>query len=251
MIILAGALGAFALLALLFRRLRQLSRQHTQLRVERDCERILRDIGMTPVAEPNLIEVEDAQQATFIDAPVRRKGHLSLHLGQNVGGFLNRRRDHRHLAVAASSAAFATAAVVAALVTVPGSDISGLPDNGPDIVTPAAKRPGRSPTGRELPSDPETPNGSSAPATPERWDSPNDVGLKAATVDDPIPQPVASTSPSPRQTSASPPGTSEASAPPPTHAPAPPSPTPRTTNSPILNICASIKPLLSQFCLGL
>jgi hypothetical protein len=250
MIILAGALGAI-LLALLFRRLRQLSRQLAQLRVERDCERILRDIGMTWVAETNLIEVEDAQPATAIDAPVRRKGHLSLYLGQNVGDFLNRRHHQRHLAVAAGTTVFATAAVIAALVTGPESSNLGLPDDGPDIVTPAATRPGRSPTGTPDPSDPATPDDPSAPATPEHWDSTEDIGLKVATVADPSPHPaVASASPSPRQTSPSPKASHEASTPKPTQPPATPPPHPAATDSPALDICASVKPLLG-LCLGL
>ncbi|MGW1961728.1 hypothetical protein ACWCPD_15800 [Streptomyces sp. NPDC001935] len=255
MIVLAGALGAFALLALLFRRLRRLSRQLAQLRVERDCERILRDLGMTWVAEPNRIEVEDAQQqATFIDAPVRRKGHLSLYLGQNVGDFLTRRRDNRHLAVAAGTAVIATAAVIAALVTAPDSGISGMPHDGPDIVTPAAPRQGRSPTDTPDPSDPAGPDDQSAPATPEHWDSTEDIGLKVATVADPSPQPVASVSPTPRQTSASPTAgptaSHEASTPTPTQPPATPPPHPAATDSPALDICASVKPLLG-LCLGL
>ncbi len=46
-IILAGALGAFApVVFLLIQRLRQLSWQLTQIRVERDSESILREIGL-------------------------------------------------------------------------------------------------------------------------------------------------------------------------------------------------------------
>ncbi|MEU4172864.1 hypothetical protein AB0F46_39030 [Streptomyces sp. NPDC026665] len=249
MIILAGALGAL-LLALLFRRLRRLSRQLAQLRVERDCERILRDIGMTWVAETKLHEVEDAQPATPIDAPVRRKGHLSLYLGQNVSGFLTQRRNHRHLAVAAGTAVIATAAVVAALVTVPGSGFEGSPDRGPDIVTHAGKRPGRSPTDTPDPSDPAPTDVPTDPATPVHWDSTTDIGLKVATVVEPSPQTVASAKPTPRHTSASPPGTSGASTPPPTHTAPQPSPRPTATNSPALNVCASVKPLVG-LCLGL
>lgn len=73
--ILAGALGAIALVVwLLFRQLRKLSWQLTQLRVERDSDRILRDIGYQPEArslEPTEEEIE----------PVRRKRHLALYMG--------------------------------------------------------------------------------------------------------------------------------------------------------------------------
>jgi hypothetical protein len=108
--ILAGALGAIALIVyLLFRRLRSLSWQLTQLRVERDCERILREIGIPSGTRP----VATAPPAL----PVRRKRHLSLYLG-GLGALVSVReaaRRHRP-ALVASGAATAVAMSAAALI---------------------------------------------------------------------------------------------------------------------------------------
>lgn len=87
--ILAGALGAIALIVyLLFRRLRQLSWQLTQLRVERDSERILREIGIRTGSR----HIE----AIPTDAPARRKGHLSLYIGGGLASAVMRLRDTCH-----------------------------------------------------------------------------------------------------------------------------------------------------------
>lgn len=108
--ILAGALGAIALIVyLLFRWLRRLSWQLTQLRVERDCEQILRQIGIggsRPVTTAPSVQ------------PVRRKRHLALYLGGMSAALVrlsDASRQHRP-ALVASGAATAVAVCGAGLL---------------------------------------------------------------------------------------------------------------------------------------
>lgn len=129
LIILAGALGAMALNVLLFRRLRQLSWQLARLRVERDCERILRELGKP--TEIHLAERENAKDQTFSTIPVRSKAHLSLYRGGNVAALVIFRRHQRHFAAAAGTAVFAAAAIVAVLLISPNRDLPGLPYDAP------------------------------------------------------------------------------------------------------------------------
>ncbi len=124
--ILAGALGAIALIVyLLFRRLRRLSWQLTQLRVERDCERILQDIGLAGSRPVTTAQPATAHPATEPPAvPVRRKRHLRLY--QGLGGMsaaFVRMQDasrRRRPALITSGAATAVVASLATLILVHG-----------------------------------------------------------------------------------------------------------------------------------
>jgi hypothetical protein len=241
-IILAGALGAFALIVyLLFRRLRQLSWQLTQLRVERDCERILRVLKMGPEDAPT--EKGDAQELYSVETPVRSKGHLALYLGGNVAAFLAAHRHQRHLATAAGTALFATAAVVAALITVPGTDLPGLPDDGPPgRHSPVQSAPARSPT---------DPPGSSSASPPDRRDSDEvDDGLTVAGSHLPSSVPSAATSPPPVLRTPSPSGASTSPAPSKSQSLTPPQ-TPAASSSSLLDLCVSVEALIDlDLCLG-
>ena len=167
-IILAGALGASALIVyLLFRQLRKLTWQLTQLRVERDCERILRAFGM-PHVEINLTEKGAAQEHTSATTPVRRKRHLTLYLGGSVAAFLASRRHQRHLATAAGTAAFAAAAMIAALIAGPGQQMPGLDDSPPPILAPGHSSASDSqPPARSSPPAPTAGSQRQAPQTPD------------------------------------------------------------------------------------
>lgn len=106
-IILAGALGALALVvALLFRQLRQLSWQLTVLRVERDSERILREIGIRPGSGSGVTEP--------LEDPVRRKHHLALHIGGGLAAALMKMRHLRRTSALVASSAAATIVLGAA-----------------------------------------------------------------------------------------------------------------------------------------
>ncbi len=157
--ILAGALGALALIVyLLFRRLRQLSWQLTQLRVERDCERILHEIGIRGGSRPVVNEPPAV--------PVRRKGHLSLYLGGGVAAALARLRDtwHRRRATMVASGAAATIALgAAALLLVtnggPGDDLGPTPPP-PESVSSEPGTPGGRASSGSAPPPESSPAGS-------------------------------------------------------------------------------------------
>lgn len=123
-IILAGAFGALALFVfLLFRHLRNLSWQITQLRVERDSERILHDIGIRTQPKNN----KPDQMA----GPVRRKGHLALYLGGGLAAALAQLRDltrQQRQALVASGAAATAALAAFSLLLIAAS--AGLPPEG-------------------------------------------------------------------------------------------------------------------------
>lgn len=237
LIILAGALGAFALIVyLLFRRLRQLSWQLTQLRVERDCERILRVLKMGPEDAPT--EKGDVQELHSVETPVRSKGHLSLYLGGNVAAFLAGHRNQRHLATAAGTALFATAAVVAALMTVPSTDIPGLPDDGPPGPhTPTQSALIRSPTG---------PADSPSASRPDHWDSAGtDDGLTVAGSHLPSSVPSSATS-----MPGSPSSATNSKVPSQPQSSTPPQ-TPTASSSPLLDLCVNVQSLVElNLCLG-
>ncbi|MFE6362904.1 hypothetical protein ACFVP3_23260 [Streptomyces sp. NPDC057806] len=104
-IILAGALGVIApVVFLLSHRLRQLSWQLTQLRVERDSERILRDIGLRAgTGSPDPPESEAARAI--------RHERLAPHHGGSLGAALAELcHNHRPAVVAAAATAVAAAA---------------------------------------------------------------------------------------------------------------------------------------------
>ncbi|MET9081375.1 hypothetical protein ABZX77_05640 [Streptomyces sp. NPDC004237] len=140
--ILAGALGAIALIVyLLFRRLRQLSWQLTQLRVERDSERILREIGIVRSgSRPGVTEP--------LEEPVRRKHHLALYLGGGLTAALMKVRHPRHAPAIAAGTAAATIALGAAtllLITqVPHSDLPAAPPTGEASPVSSQPEPGSS-----------------------------------------------------------------------------------------------------------
>lgn len=143
--ILAGALGAIALIVyLLFRRLRRLSWQLTQLRVERDSETILHDIGIRTGSRP--------ARTTPPTAPVRRKRHLSLYLGGSAVGALwlrSRWREHRAGLVASGAAA---TAVVAAATLYLATTIDLTPPGPATPVPPPSETVGPSSGPQPLPS---------------------------------------------------------------------------------------------------
>ncbi|MFJ2477048.1 hypothetical protein ACIOWI_29435 [Streptomyces sp. NPDC087659] len=106
-ILIAGVIGALALgVYLLFRQLRTISWQLTQLRVEHDSERILHAIGVT---------------STAVHArpyPIRRKRHLALYLGGGAAVLAFLARNVRlHPAAAATAGGVALAAAAATVVT--------------------------------------------------------------------------------------------------------------------------------------
>lgn len=145
--ILAGALGAIALIVyLLFRRLRALSWQLTQLRVERDCERILREIGISGGSRP----VVTAPPAP----PVRRKRHLSLYLGglgATLASLKEASRRHRPALVAsgaASAVVMSAAAMILATSLHPPRENSNVPARSPTSIP---SQPGPAPPSRSSP----------------------------------------------------------------------------------------------------
>lgn len=160
--ILAGALGAIALIVfLLFRQLRELSWQLTQLRVERDSERILHDIGLRP-GPTSLNEVDPTE-------PVLRKRHLALYLG-GLSIALARLRESSHShrpALVASGAAAAVITAAASLIVLQGAPTSppGTTPPPPRVTTPA---PSHSAGVSPQPRDPQPPAGpgAAAPSSP-------------------------------------------------------------------------------------
>ncbi|MET7776247.1 hypothetical protein ABZU94_10785 [Streptomyces mirabilis] len=241
LIILAGALGALLLNVLLFRRLRQLSWQLARLRVERDCERILRELGKP--AEIHLAERENARDLAFSRIPVRSKAHLSLYRGGLVAAWVTSRRHQRHFAAAASTAVFAAAAVVAVLLTAPNRDLPGLPYDTP---------PGLGSSDHPLSS--RSPTGNSRPAASSSGDEAlmsADQGMSVNGVHSPRREVSPSASPSPSLATPRPPGTTAPEQPAPTHDPT--SLQPSATPSPIgsaslLNLCVDAGPLDLDIC---
>lgn len=144
-IILAGALGAIALsVYLLFRQLRKLSWQLTQLRVERDSERILHAIGVRTYQTA----VNGGEEGSA--DPARRKGHLTLYLGGgSLAALLLQLRDYlgaQRGALAVSSAVTAAAALAAGTIVV-------LPPSGSGPTPGDARSPSSGhPTSLESPS---------------------------------------------------------------------------------------------------
>lgn len=128
-IVLAAALAS-VLIVLLFRRLRRLSRQLTELRVARDSEEILQQIGVGGGSRP--IAVEQSQD------PVRRKRHLSLYIGGLSGtiGRLRWRRPRYRTALLAGGATAGIALGAAVTLLVAGSH--GLLPSGPRAAPPQA-----------------------------------------------------------------------------------------------------------------
>lgn len=105
-IVLACVLGVTLVVYLLFRRLRELSWQLTQLRVEHDSEMILRAIGVPP------------QIGVVISEPVRRKRHLRMYRGGRAPAALTGLLQglFRHRLAAVASAGMVVAVVTTALV---------------------------------------------------------------------------------------------------------------------------------------
>ncbi|MEU8907046.1 hypothetical protein [Streptomyces mirabilis] len=242
LIILAGALGAMALNVLLFRRLRQLSWQLTRLRVERDCERILRELGKP--AEIHLAERENARDQTFSRIPVRSKAHLSLYRGGLVAAWASRRHQ-RHFAAAAGTAVFAATAILAVLLTAPSRDLPGLPyDTPPGLGTSEHPPSNRSPAGQ----------GSSPSAASSSGDEAlvsSDQGLSVNGVHSPSREVPVSASPSPSLATPRPPGATASEQPAPTHDPTSPQPSATsnpTSSTPLPNLCVDAGRLDQDLC---
>ncbi|MFJ4551015.1 hypothetical protein ACIP4X_17610 [Streptomyces sp. NPDC088817] len=157
LIILAGAFGAVALFVyLLFRQLKKISWQLTQLRVERDSERILHDIGLRTQPPDH-----DADQRA---GPVRRKRHLALYVGGNLTAALAELRDlsrqKRQALLASGAAAMAALGAIGLLLVVGSKEIQ--PDDEQSVPSDAVSSAPPEP-GAPRP-DPATPGASSGPA---------------------------------------------------------------------------------------
>lgn len=247
LIILAGALGATALNVLLFRRLRQLSWQLTRLRVERDCERILRELGRP--AEIHLAERENAKDQTFSRIPVRSKAHLSLYRGGLVAAWVTSRRHQRHFAAAAGTAVFAATAILAVLLTAPNRNLPGLPyDTPPGLGSSGHPQSGLLPARK----------GTSPPVASSSGDEAlmsAGQGMSVNGVDSPSREVPVSASPSPSLATPRPPGTTTPSEQPaPTHDPT--SLQPSTTSRPTSvasqrNLCVDSGPPDLDICADL
>ena len=233
-IILAGALGALALVvALLFRQLRQLSWQLTVLRVERDSERILREIGIRPGSGSNVTEP--------LEDPVRRKHHLALYIGGGLAAALMKMRHLRRTPALVASSAAATIVLGAAtllLITTQAPD-SQLPTTPPTgEVSPASSRQEPQSSGTASPSGalwrPGTPG--AMPQASEITDDGGDVVL--STTVNVLPSTTDSAG-APASRNASSGGSPPASG---TSPPAPSAPAPSVTSTPPL--CLDVQILL-------
>lgn len=261
--IIAGALGAIALVvALLFRRLSQLSRQLMVLRVERDSERILHQIGLHP--GPTLLDL-----AGPASEPVRRKRHLTLYVGGLAAAAARLRHLGRHHPGATAAVGAATVAAVcttAALLALGGGPPPPHRGHG---APPAITSPGPSGTASVSPEPTQT-GTTNAPSPSARGPSAGsgtDEGGDAAMSSS---GPIAQQSPAPPGSGPSgepPPGSPTASSPgqppgssppgttaPPTTGPpqtsAPPPPTTGPGAPPLL--CVDVRTLLElELCLGL
>ncbi|GHA00915.1 hypothetical protein ACFOOM_12545 [Streptomyces echinoruber] len=157
-IILAGALGVVGIVVfLLFRQLRELSWQLTQLRVERDSERILRDIGLGGLEPAPITDPADQPE------PVRKKRHLALYLGGFSAPLLGLRdlaRRHRRTLVAGGAVTAAAAAAVSMALILSGdlTPPSGRQGPVPRYTSPAPTHTA-GPTPRPSPSSTGPPGG--------------------------------------------------------------------------------------------
>ena len=250
--ILAGALGVAALIVyLLFRRLRKLSWQLTEMRVERDSERILQQIGLR--AASRSLDLKNPG-----DVPVRRKRHLALYLGGALSAALAklRRVGHSHPQVAVTGGVVTTVAVgAAALLLTLGGGATG-PHSFPTGTLP----PG--PTGPAMTSSAPTargPSGEPPPASSSSGGTATGGGDQAISATGPIAiqssttqqpsgrSPTADPTESEPQDSSPPASTSGATEP---SAPAPSTTAPGT--DPVLGLCADVRMLLElHVCLGL
>jgi hypothetical protein len=191
-IVLAGGLGVanFITVALLFRRDRQLSRQLSDMRAERNSEWILHALKSVPDNREQAAPAAngDYQPPAVGPQPVRRKKHLGLFLGGGSAaalaslGLAARRawQRHPHIVVAGALGAVTAAAVGVALTGVhPGSSSGGgsPPTWPPTTATVTATRsrgsspppaPAGSPPASSSPglSPPASPTESRSPASP-------------------------------------------------------------------------------------
>jgi hypothetical protein len=248
--ILAGALGAIALIVyLLFRRLRELSWQLTQLRVERDSERILREIGIRSEFRPVM--------TTSTDAPARRKGHLSLYLGSGLAAAVLKLRDtyRQHRSALVASGAATTVAIGAAALLLattldhPPPGVIGPAVPPTHVVSPAPSASGKQPSRAPTP-PPQAPGPSSGPRTgTDEAEVDLDTAANVVTSLQPPPVSEVSNTGAPRHSSpggGSPPTT----VPPPTE---PSAPVPSTSHppSPTPVLCVDVRRLLElTLCLG-
>ena len=234
--ILAGALGATALIVyLLFRRLRQLSWQLTQLRVERDSERILREIGIVRAGSRTGLTGP-------VEEPVRRKHHLALNLGGGLTAALLKVRHPRHAPAIAAGAAAATIALGAAtllLITqAPHSDLPAAPPTGE--VSRVSSRPEPDSSGNASSSSasrqPRAPG--AMPAASQLTDDGGDVAMGTISNAPPGTTEAAGT-PAPRSSPSR--GSPEATG---TSPPAPSAPVPSATPTGMPVLCVDLRVLL-------
>lgn len=230
-IILAGVLGVLALIVLLFRRLRQISWQLTQLRVEHDSERILREIGIGAGSTTGSPHVRTA--------PVRRRQHLALYLG---GGMSAALMKLRHLRRAPALVAGGTTAVALGtalmLVTIPGTT-NEVPAPPPTGASPVSSGPAPRPSASGgHPSSPDDSRTGGVLPTPGQVTDMGGVLAMDSTSKAPSGTPE---SVGPRPSSGSP---GEGSPPPPTTGapltPSAPAPTVTTTATPLLCVDARV-----------
>jgi hypothetical protein len=132
-IILAAGLGAsFIAIALLFRRARQLARQLSDMRAERNSEWILHALKSVPDEQGQVAPAAngDFEPSTAGEQPVRRKKHLGLFLGGGSAAVLTglctagRRTWQRHPGLVVAGAAVGAAGVATAVV------LTGAPGHG-------------------------------------------------------------------------------------------------------------------------
>jgi len=193
--ILAGALLAL-IVYLLFRRLRQLSWQLTQLRVERDCDEILHKIGIRAGSRPVVTERPGA--------PARTKGHLALYMGGGAAaalvGLNDAWRRHRPAIVASGTAAAAAIVVgVASLILAPSAGPPGGPGPAPPptgAVSPAPSEPGGKSSRGAAPPTQSPPAGSETPprGSPGDGSPPASVASPSPSAEPSAPEPAASAS---------------------------------------------------------
>lgn len=239
-ILIAGVIGALALgVYLLFRQLRTISWQLTQLRVEHDSERILHAIGVTSTAV----------RAARPD-PIRRKRHLALYLGGGAAVLAFLARNVRlHPAAAATAGGVALAAAAATVVSLaprpqeyaehPFPITSVTPTEGPlpDPTTDTEPQPSSSPHTQGKLDWRRVPAALAAAESRQGTVIPDDPGRTTPSA--PSPEPTGG----PTETEPTPPP-----APDPT-APAPPFPTPSPTSDGLCVVIA-LPPLVeSDLCL--
>lgn len=233
--ILAGALGAFALVVfLLFRQLRKLSWQLTQQRVERDSETILHAIGLRP-------ERESPLAVPTADATLRER-HLSL---------LRDLSPSRRYALLASGviATIAIGLVTVLLVVSSGAVPLGA-EHSPPTSTTSPESGAVSPEPTRSPGHPHDDRTSAPAVVHVTGIDGSELVMETTAVSVRSPQGWNSGHAPPPSGSAQPNSSSQPTAPEPSGTA--PSESPSGTGPPLAELCVGVRPLLElRLCLGL